>query len=59
MRGGSMIEITPISTMPPIKKIKRIIREDKNSPDKQPSQEHEDKELILDDSEPQHIDEIV
>jgi len=54
-----MIEITPISTMPPIKKIKRIIREDKNSPDKQPSQEHEDKELILDDSEPQHIDEIV
>jgi len=56
-----MIEITPILTTPPIKKVKKIIREDKNLPDKKQSQAHDndDKETALNDSEPQHIDEIV
>lgn len=56
-----MIEITPKLTTHPIKKIKKINRDQQKTPDKKQSQEHENenKDVALNDSEPQHIDEIV
>lgn len=59
--GGSMIEIKPLITTHPVKKINKIVREHQKPPEQNQAQEHEKNDEDIDSNEPeqQHIDEIV
>ncbi len=57
-----MIEIAPLVNTRPLKKIKKVVPEEQKKADKQPSQEqteNENEAPSTEDSESQHIDEIV
>jgi len=54
-----MMEIAPILTTQPIKKIKRVVHEGQKKPEQSQAEEpNSDEGKGPDDSEPQHIDEI-
>jgi len=56
---GFMMEIAPILTTQPIKKIKRVVHEGQKKPEQSQAEEpNSDEGKGPDDSEPQHIDEI-